>query len=161
VTGKFDTACQEWEQKSAVNKTWRNIKTFISAEYAMENKQNKLTAKHFKANLIQEQAEATEVLIVTLMETYSHQMETLIKSTTNAKKAMMLLLKENKNPTTSNYQMNEEKKKKWDKKCKKYNDTPICKHCIKKHPTKAEDKCWELDKNKDSCLLMWKSTKSM
>ena len=31
---------------------WQNIKTFISAEYAKENKQNNLTAKNFKANMI-------------------------------------------------------------------------------------------------------------
>jgi hypothetical protein len=35
--------------KPTANKTWQNIKTFISAEYAKENKQNKLTTKHFKA----------------------------------------------------------------------------------------------------------------
>ena len=50
ATGEFDPAVQEWEAKPAADKTWANIKTFISAEYAMENKQNKLSAKHFKAN---------------------------------------------------------------------------------------------------------------
>jgi hypothetical protein len=53
TAGKFDVACREWEQKPAVDKTWRNVKTFISAEYAKENKQNKLMAKHLKANLMQ------------------------------------------------------------------------------------------------------------
>jgi hypothetical protein len=114
-------------------------------------KQNKLTAKHFKANLIQEQAEATEELIATLMETHTRQMETLIKSTTNAMKEMMLPIKDNNNPSYSNNQRNEEKKK---------NDTPICKHCNKKHPSKAKDECWELDKNKDSHPSTWKSIKS-
>jgi hypothetical protein len=38
--------------RPAAQKTWANIKTFISAEYAKENKQNKLLAKHFKANSI-------------------------------------------------------------------------------------------------------------
>jgi hypothetical protein len=36
--GEFDAACHEWEAKPTVNKTWQNIKTFISAEYAKENK---------------------------------------------------------------------------------------------------------------------------
>ncbi len=62
-----------------MNKTWQNIKTLISAENAKENKQNKLTAMDFKANMMEEQAEATEELIATLMETHSHQIETLIK----------------------------------------------------------------------------------
>ncbi len=65
---------------------WQNIKTFILAEYAQENKQNKLTAKNFKANMIEEQAEATEELIAALTEKHMQQMESLIKSTTEAMK---------------------------------------------------------------------------
>ena len=149
---------REWEAKPAAQKTWANIKTFISTEYAKENKQNKLTAKQFKANAIDEQAEATEELIAALTEAHTKQMETLIKSTTETMKEMMLLLKENKtNPTKST---DEEKKKKREEKRKKYNDAPICKHCGKKHPSKAEDDCWELEKNKESRPSNWKSTKS-
>ncbi len=98
AAGKFDAACCEWEQKLAVDKTWKNIKTFISEEYAMEDKQNKLTAKHFKVNIIQEQVETTEEPITTLMETHSHLMETLIKSTLVAMKEMMLQIKKSKIP---------------------------------------------------------------
>jgi hypothetical protein len=116
--------------------------------------------KHFQANVIQEQAEATEELIATLTENHTCQMETLIKSTTDAMKEMMLLIKDNRNPRNSNNQTNEERKKKIDKKRRKYNDAPIYKHCNKKHPSIAEDECWELDKNKDSHPLMRKSTKS-
>jgi hypothetical protein len=160
ATGEFDAAVREWEAKPAVDKTWANIKTFISTEYAKENKQNKLTAKQFKVNAIDEQAEATEELIAALTEAHTKQMETLIKSTTETMKEMMLLLKENKNTTNPNKLTDEEKKKKRDEKRKKYNDAPICKHCGKKHPTKAEDDCWELEKNKDSRPSNWKSAKS-
>jgi hypothetical protein len=132
--------------------------TFISAEYAKENKQNKLLAKHFKANAIQEQVEATEELIANLTEAHTRQKETLVKTTTEAMKEMTLLLKENKTPT--NKATDEEKKKKRDEKKKKYNDAPVCKNCGKKHPSKAEDKCWELEKNKDSRPATWKLTKS-
>jgi hypothetical protein len=52
------------------------------------------------------------------------------------------------------------RKTKSDKKTKKYNDAQICKNCSKKHPSKAEDECWELEKNKDSCPSAWKSNKS-
>jgi hypothetical protein len=72
VTGEFDAAVREWEVKPAADKTWINIKNFISTEYAKKNKQNKLTAKQFKANSIEEQAEATEELINTLTENYTH-----------------------------------------------------------------------------------------
>ena len=98
ATGEFDPAVREWEAKPAADKTWANIKTFISAEYAKENKQNKLSAKHFKVNTMQEQAEATEELIAHLTEAHTRQMETLVQTTTAAMKEMILLLKENKTP---------------------------------------------------------------
>jgi hypothetical protein len=160
TTGEFDAAVREWEAKPAADKTWANIKTFISTEYAKENKQNKLTAKQFKANAINEQAEATEELIAALTDAHTKQMETLIKSTTDTMKEMMLLLKDNKSTNNSTKLTDQEKKKKRDEKRKKYNDAPICKHCGKKHPTKAEEDCWELEKNKDSRPLNWKSMKN-
>jgi hypothetical protein len=108
--------------------------------------------------MIKEQAEATEELIRALTENHTHQMETLIKSTTDAMKEMMSLIKnEQKAP---NNQSNDEKKKKQEEKRKWYNNAPICKPRGKKHPAKAEDKCWELEKNKDSCPSNWKSAKS-
>ena len=161
ASGEFDAAVREWENKAAVDKTWINIKTFIATEYARENKQNKLTSKQFKANLIEEQAEATEELIATLTEKHTRQMETLIKSTTDAMKEMMLLIKSNgTNSTTSNKATDDDKKKKRDEKRKKYNEAPICTHCGKKHPSKKEEDCWELEKNKASRPDNWKSTKS-
>ncbi len=66
ASGEFNAAVREWEQRPVGQKTWQNIKTFISVEYAKESKQNKLTAKNFKANMIKEQAEATEELIAAL-----------------------------------------------------------------------------------------------
>jgi hypothetical protein len=158
ATGEFDAAVREWENKPAADKTWMNIKTFISTEYARENKQNKLTAKNFKANMIQEQAEATEELIVALTEKHTEQMESLIKSTTEAMKEMMALIKNDKKEPSG--QSHDEKKKKREERRKKYNDAPVCKHCSKKHPAKAEDECWELEKNKDSRPANWKSAKS-
>jgi hypothetical protein len=67
-SGEFDAAVRECEQKATVDKTWANIKMFMAAEYAKENKQNILTAKQFQANIIEEQVEATEELIANLME---------------------------------------------------------------------------------------------
>jgi hypothetical protein len=93
ASGEFNAAVREWEQRPAGQKTWQNIKTFISAEYAKENKQNKLTAKNFKANMIEEQVEATEEPIAALTENHTLQIETLIKSTTKAIKEMMSLIK--------------------------------------------------------------------
>ncbi len=39
-TGEFDAEVQEWEAKPAANRTWQHIKSFMSAEYAKENKQS-------------------------------------------------------------------------------------------------------------------------
>jgi hypothetical protein len=126
-----------------------------------ENKQNKLTAKQFKANAMEEQAEATEELIATLTENHTHQMEALIKSTTEAMKEMMQLVKnQTTTPTISTKMLDEEKKKKRDEKQKKNNKAPVFTHCDRKHPYKKEDKCWELKKNKASCPNNWKSSKS-
>jgi hypothetical protein len=55
-----------------------------------ENKQNKLTAKQYKANAMEEQTEATEELIANLKESQTRQMEILIKNTTKAMKEMTL-----------------------------------------------------------------------
>jgi hypothetical protein len=143
-SGEFDAAVREWEQRPAGQKTWQNIKTFISTEHPNKNKQNKLTAKNFQANMIEEQAKATEELIAALTENHTRQMETHIKSTTDTMREMMSLIKnEQKVP---NNQSNDEKKKKQEEKQKWYNNAPICKHCGRKHPAKAEDECWELKK---------------
>ncbi len=109
ATGEFNTAVCEWEQKPTASKTWPNIKNFISMEYARENKQNKLTAKRFSANAIQEQAKAMEELNATLTGAHTQQMENLVRSTTEAMKETMLLLKENKNSNIN--VMNKERKK--------------------------------------------------
>jgi hypothetical protein len=144
--------------KTNGTKNVANIETFISMEYAKENKQNKFTAKHFKANALQEQAKAMEELIAMLTDAHTKQMENLVKTTTEAMKEMMLLIKENKTPNVS--ATDAEKKKINDEKGKKYNKAPVCKHCGRKHPYKAKDECWELEKNKDSRPSKWKSTKS-
>ena len=120
ASGEFDAAVREWEQKPAAQKIWVNIKTFISSEYAKENKQNKLTAKKFSTNNINEQAKATEELIAALTKNHTRQMETLIKSTINAMREMMSLIKNNQqapnnqsnNQQAPNNQSNDEKKKK-------------------------------------------------
>ena len=160
ASGEFDAAVREWENRPTVNKTWQNIKTFISAEHAKENKQNKLTGKNFKANMIEEQAEATEELIAALTEKHTQQIESLIKSNTEAMKQMMSLIKNDRKEPGDKKQPDEEKKKKREERRQKFNDAPVCKHCGKNHPTKKEDECWELEANKASRPTNWKLSKS-
>ena len=73
-------------------------------------------------------------------------------------KEMMLLIKNKKKEPGK--KSDEENEKIHDKHRKKYNNAPVCKNCGKKHPTKAEDECWELEKKKDSRPTNWKSAKS-
>jgi hypothetical protein len=148
ASGGFNAAVHEWEQKPAASKTWTNITAFIEMEYARENKQNKLTAKQYKANAMEKKAEATEELIANFTESHTRQMEILIKSTTKAMKEMMVLVKSENRPPTNNNEMSKgEKRKMRDKKRKMYNNAPICNHCNKKHPAKKEEECWELEAN--------------
>jgi hypothetical protein len=163
ATGEFDAAVREWEAKPEADKTWTNIKSFISTEYTKENKQNKLMAKQFKANAMEEQAKATEELINALTENHTRQMEALIRSTTEAMKEMMTLVKsDNKNPTNANNRTNE-KKTKWQEKQNKYKDAPVCKHCNRKHPNQQESECWpgwELKSKAKSRPTWWRPNKS-
>ncbi len=110
ASGEFGAEVQEWENRPAGQKTWQNNKTFISAEYVKENKQNKLNAKNFKAKMIEEQAKAMEELIAALTEKHTQQMETPIKNTTGVMKEMMSLIKNEKKEPSS--QTSNEKKKK-------------------------------------------------
>jgi hypothetical protein len=131
ATGEFDAAVREWEAKPAADKTWANIKSFISTEYAKENKQNKLTARQFKANSIEQQAEATEEIINALTEKHTEQMENLIKSTTEAMKKMMELVQSSNKGNNNNKASMGDKKKKREEKRQKYNSAHVCKHCNK------------------------------
>ncbi len=114
---------------------------------------------------MKEQAEATEELIANLTESHTHQMEILIKNTTEALKEMMALVKsENKpsenKPLTNNNDIPKGGRKKREERCKMYNNAPICKYCNRKHPAKKEEKCWELQANAASHPSYWKSFKS-
>ncbi len=141
-----------------MDKTWANIKIFISTKYAKENKQNKLPAKQFKANLMKKQAEATEDLIANLTEAHTKHMEILIKSPTESMKEMMNLMKAAvKSPANTS---NDEKKKYQEERLKKYNDAPVCKHCSREHPSTPESKCWVLESNASSHPTNRKAAKS-
>ncbi len=126
---------------------------FISKEFAKENKQTKVTAKQFKANLIEEQAEITEEMINNLTQVHTKQIEILMKSNMEAIKEMMTLVKENSNKQNQDTRnkfnkgdkTDEEKRKTRAEKQQKYKDAPVCKHCGKKHPSKKEEECWELE----------------
>jgi hypothetical protein len=95
---------------------------------------------------MKKQVEATKELIPTLTKNHTRQIEMLIKNTTEAMKEMMQLIKsKTKTPFTSN-ETKEEKKKKRVEKRKKYNEAPICKHCIKSTNQKRKMNAGNCDK---------------
>ena len=55
--------------------------------------------------------------------------------------------------------MDKEKKKAHEEKRQKLKDALVCKHSSKKHPSKKEEECWELDANVSFHPANWKSTK--
>jgi hypothetical protein len=162
-TGEYDPAVREGENKTAATKKWANIKTFISSEYANKNKQTKATTKQFKANLIEETAEATEELINNLTEAHTKQIEILMKANMEAMKEMMTLVKKNttnqNQDTGNNEKTKAEKKKAREEHRKRYDEATICKHCGNKHPYKKEDECWTLEANAASRPSNWKPNK--
>jgi hypothetical protein len=84
---------------------------------------------------VEEQAEATEELITQLTEAHTHQMETLIKSTTEAMKEMLSLMKGQNTQAKTPNPNSEDKQKKCEDKQNKYHDAPICKHATESiHP---------------------------
>jgi hypothetical protein len=138
TTGEYEPSVREWESKPAADKTWANIKVFISNEFTKENKQTKITAKQFKANLMHEQAEITKELINNLTQAHTKRMEALIKLTTDAMKKMLAIIKTNtgnQNQKNGNqWNTSEEKKKIHEERKQKFKDAPVCKNCGKKHP---------------------------
>ncbi len=113
-----------------------------------------------RANAVKEQAVATEERIANLTETHTCQIESLIRANTEAMKEMLSLVKAQANtPTNPTNSINNKKKRKREERQKKFLNTPVCKHCRKMHPSKAEDECWELDKNAALHPASWKSTK--
>ncbi len=130
---------------------------FISPKYAKDNKQNKLTAKQFKAKRMEEQAKANEELIANLIEALTKQMEILIKSPTESMKEMVnLMTLMVKGPANTNH--NEEKTN-WQERQKKYRDVPVYNYCNRKHLHKSESECWVLESNTSSRPTNWKAPK--
>jgi hypothetical protein len=88
------------------------------------------------------------------------------QDTTEAMKEMMALVKsknkpsENKPLTNNNDMLKGRRKKRTEERHNMYNNTPICKHCNRKHPAKKEEECWELKANAASPPLYWKLSKS-
>ena len=159
-SGFFNAAIREWEQKPESEKTWENIKVFISDEYCKAQKRGGLTAKQAgfgAANAIQE-----------ALSDVTKDQANLAMNVVDALKEMKLTIAELQkkinqpaaSPTATPTETGKSYAERRAERRKRFQDAPICKHCNNKHPGVEESKCWELEANAADRKPGWKSKKS-
>ena len=159
--GDFDASIREWEARPVIAQTYANFKVVMCAEFSKLNRQDATTARatgHASANNVVEQmAKATEELVAELTERHSKQVESIIKSNSEAMEKLTAAILANKPAATSATSNKSAKAAAWAEK-KKIATT--CPHCNCKHPNRTHDQCWELPANAAKRPADWKSTKS-
>ena len=159
--GDFDASIREWEARPVIAQTYANFKVVMCAEFSKLNRQDATTARatgHASANNVVEQmAKATEELVAKLTERHSKQVESIIKSNSEAMEKLTAAILANKPATTTVTASKSAKAAAWAEKKK---IATICPHCNRKHPNRTSDQCWELPANAAKRPADWKSTKS-
>ncbi len=166
--GEYDPAVREWEAKPEAEKTWDNVKKMITSEYSKYQRQHATTAKSLgygAANAMEEYAALTEEVVAAITEEHAKEMKTQMQrmeDLANAMKELMAGAKAQQTPAanaTEGKTQTERAKKRAEYRKKLANAT-ACTHCKKKHPTRSDDKCWELEANAADRPASWKSVKT-
>ena len=159
--GDFDASIREWEARPVIAQTYANFKVVMCAEFSKLNRQDATTARatgHASANNVVEQmAKATEELVAELTERHSKQVESIIKSNSEAMEKLTAAILANKPAATSATSNKSAKAAAW---AEKKRIAMTCPHCNRKHPNRTHDQCWELPANAAKRPADWKSTKS-
>ena len=159
--GDFDASIREWEARPVIAQTYANFKVVMCAEFSKLNRQDATTARatgHASANNVVEQmAKATEELVAELTERHSKQVESIIKSNSEAMEKLTAAILANKPAATTVTASKSAKAAAW---AEKKRIATICPHCNRKHPNRTSDQCWELPANAAKRPADWKSTKS-
>ena len=146
--GDFDAAIREWEARPVSMQTYTNLKQLMNTEFTKLNRQDVTTARasgHASVNdIVEELTQTTGELVAELTKRQGKQLETVMKSTTDALKKLPAAILKNKSTQNGNNQ-----KKKM---------VTACPHCDRKHA--KHDQCWELPANATNCPAGWKSKKS-
>ena len=172
--GDYDAPVREWEAKPEINKTWDNLKIMISNEYSKFHRQHTSTAKstgYGSANALEDYVTITEELVANISEenekklqTHVQWLESLNKANSNMLKSIMVLLEKSGTsaaaPAMSAGGSKHDRQQKRTEYKKRLEAATPCVHCKKKHPNRADDKCWELDTNAASCPAGWKLVKA-
>ena len=157
----FDVSIREWEARPAFAQTYANFKVVMCAEFSKLNRQDATTARatgHASANnVVKQMAKATEELIAELTERHSKQVESIIKSNSEAMEKLTAAILANKPAATTVTANKSVKAAAW---AEKKRVATICPHCNCKHPNRTSDQCWELPVNAAKRPADWKSTKS-
>lgn len=163
--GDYDAPIREWEAKPVAAQTYANLKVVMCAEFSKLNRQDSTTARatgHASVNnVVEEMAQATEELVAELTERHTKQVESLIKSNSDAMEKLTAAILANKPaaasgavPTAAATAAATAKaaarKAKWEA-------TPICPHCNRKHAKFGPELCWELPANAATRPAGWKS----
>jgi hypothetical protein len=164
--GDYDAAIREWEARPAAAQTYANLRTLMNTEFTKLNRQDATTARatgHSSVNnVVEEMAKATEELVAELTERQGKQVETLMKSTSEALEKLTAAILANKPSATATATGNSSgkllaKAAIWAEKKK---NATTCPHCTRIHPNRTHDQCWELPANAAKRPANWKSAKS-
>ena len=160
--GDYDALVRGWEAKPEIDKTWDNLKIMISNEYSKFHHQHTTMAKstgYGSANALEDYVMITEELVANISEENEKKLQTHVQRLEAHNKANMDMLKNImaiwEKPGGSNATApaaatagtkTDQQQKQADYK-KRFDAATPCVHCKKKHPNRANDKCWELDAN--------------
>jgi hypothetical protein len=163
--GNFDAAIREWEARPVATQTYANLKVVMCAEFSKLNQQDAATARvtgHASVNNVMEEiAQATEELVAKLTEWHTKQVESLIKSNSEAiKKLTTAILAQKPAATGTAAGKPTSKAAKAVVWAEKKRTATTCLHCNLKHPNPTHDQCWELPANAAKRPANWKSVKS-
>ena len=177
--GESNPAVHEWEARPIATQTWVNLKVMMAMEYARAKRQDTTTvaaAGYGSANaMMDDYVMVMEELVANLtkqqnkrMDATAKQLEALIASLvamTAAFNSMSTTPKTTPAPastakTVTNNAANATRKAKREAYHQHLQSAATCSHCGKKHPSIAEDKCWELPANAATHPAGWKSAKT-
>ncbi len=151
--GDFDPAIREWEVRPAAAQTYANLKTLMNTEFTKLNRQDATTARatgHASVNnVVEEVAQAAEELMAELTERQGKQVESSMKSITEALEKLTGAAAAGNNKAAKAAAWAEKKR-----------TATVCPHCDRKHPNRTHEQCWELPANASKRPADWKSVKS-
>ena len=163
--GDFDPAIREWEVRPAAAQTYANLKTLMNTEFTKLNRQDATTARatgHASVNnVVEEVAQAAEELMAELTERQGKQVESSMKSITEALEKLTAAITANKPAaSTGAAAAGNNKAAKAAAWAEKKRTATVCPHCDRKHPNRTHEQCWELPANASKRPANWKSVKS-